>query len=469
MPYRRNALVRRLRTNSALTRISRLNSTIFALVTATTFGAALAYGTVHEPMIALFYLLCAVLVILWAVDGYRRGEIRLPTTPIQLPLLLFAGYAFLQGVPFGIRVDETGLSVPRTISVAPFESWQTASHLLMLLSFFAVAIVTIDSYERAKRAVAALTIFGAGFSFYAILQAVLSPDKIYGIYSPISGATPFGSFVNRHNYAALMEICISLPLGMLFAGAVEREKRLLYFVAVGLMGASLLVAGSRGGLVALLAAMLLIVLLTSRTRGRRSVVLKVALAVAIVAASIAGALFVGGETSLTRFADAARTEDLSSKRFEIWSGTISVIREHFPFGAGLGAFPQAFSRFDPGSGVYRAQQAHNDYLQVAADAGLIGVVLGIWFLYLFAYLGRRAVATSASVTKGLGVGAIAGLFAVLIHSLFDFVLHITAISAAFLYVLAVLIRLAQEASDSKAPQGAPSKPLRYAENVSQKT
>ena len=77
---------------------------------------------------------------------------------------------------------------------------------------------------------------------------------------------PFGSFVNRHNFAAFMEMAIAVPLGLMFVGAVQKDRRLLFITAIGLMGVALLLSGSRGGLVALLAEVFFLMILTTKTK-----------------------------------------------------------------------------------------------------------------------------------------------------------------------------------------------------------
>ncbi|MBK9529950.1 MAG: hypothetical protein IPO41_16940 [Acidobacteria bacterium] len=221
---------------------------------------------------------------------------------LQLPLILLAIYAFIQTIPFGTYAEATGVAgIPRTISVEPFATQVTAMHMLFLAAFFGIVLASIDSAKRLQRIVAVLTIFGFIYAFFAILQSVLSPDKIYGIYKPQT-ATPFGSFVNRHNFAAIIELLIALPLGMLFSGALRPDKRLIYVVAAALMGTALLLSESRGGLVALVAEILLIVILTTRLRGTKQLVLKAGLSILLLLAAVGGAIFVGGDTSLTRFA-----------------------------------------------------------------------------------------------------------------------------------------------------------------------
>lgn len=423
------------------------NKLAFVLMSVIVIFTTLAYGTVHQPIIALFYLMVVLAMIAWAVDSFRSGKIRFSRSRLQIPLLLLGLYAGIQIIPFGYYAEAGGLSgIARTISVEPFATQVTGLHMFLLSGFFAVALYCLNSAVRLRRLVSILTVFGFAYAFYAILQSVLSPDKIFGIYKP-QYATPFGSFVNRHDFAAVIEMLIALPLGMIFAGAIRPDKRLLYLVAVAIMGASLLLSGSRGGLVSLIASILLLIIMTTRSRGRREVALKVALSAVLVASAIGGAIFVGGETSLTRFADSAASEDVTSSRTEIWSVTLKVISEHLPMGVGLGAFGQAYTKFDSASGYERVEQAHNDYLQIVADAGLVGLAIGALFLFWFFQEGIRNSRSENTLRRGVAVGAFAGCFAILVHSIFDFVLHITAISVLFLTLMAILVASGRKFDD----------------------
>ena len=427
-----------------MTLLNRIN---FFLICALPIFTAIAYGTVHQPIIAFFYLVVTLMVCLWAADCFTGGTLRYSSSRLQIPLLLLAVYGLIQIIPFGTFNDASGVAnIPRTISLEPFATQTTALHILALAAFFSLSLVYFDSARRLRKVVTVITVFGFIYAFYAILQSVLSPNKIYGIYGPAS-ATPFGSFVNRHNFAALMEMLICLPLGLIFVGAVGRDKRLLYIVAIALMGSALLLSGSRGGFVALIAEIIILIILTSRARGRKNLVLKVAMSALLIAAAVGGAIFVGGETSLTRFADSATSQDITSNRTLIWGQTIKVIAEHLPFGSGLGAYAQAYTPFDPSSGFERVEQAHNDYLQILSDAGLIGLIIGVLFLYWFFKEGTANVRTKNTFRRGVAVGAFAGCSAILVHSIFDFVLHITAISVMFLLVMGVLIASGREFED----------------------
>jgi O-antigen ligase len=233
----------------------------------------------------------------------------------------------------------------------------------------------------------------------------------------------------------------------MFAGAVNRDKKLLYITGIGLMGVALLLSGSRGGLVAFLAQIVLLLILTVGSKSRSNAVLKTVLAVVLVAAIVGGSFFVGGESSLTRLAETAASQDITTDRAHIWRVTLDVITNNLPLGAGLGAFGVAYTAYDTYSGLERVEQAHNDYLQVLADAGLVGLVVGGLFLFLIIRLGMQASRSSNLFRRGVAVGAFSGIFAILVHSIFDFVLHTTAISILFLVLAGLLVAATRRYDD----------------------
>lgn len=415
------------------------NKFAFVLMCAIIVATTIAYGAVHQPIIALFYIAVALMLVLWAVDGVKSGAMRYSLSPLQIPLLGAAIYGFIQVFPFGSVADIGGIAgIPRTISLDPFATQVSALHFLALFIFLAVSIVLLDSASRLRRLVTVLTIFGSAYAFFAIIQSFLSPDKIFGIYERPFAAT-FGSFVSRNNFAAYIEMAASLPLGLLFAGAVSKDKRLLYITAIALMGISLLLSGSRGGLVAFLAGIVFLLILSVGAKRRGSMALKISLTLLLVVAIVGGGVFIGQETTLTRITETEEAKELTTNRAHIWRVTTEVIANNLPLGTGLGAFGVSFTRFDTHSGLERVEQAHNDYLQAMADAGIVGLGLGLLFLYFLFRAGLDAIRTKNTFRRGIAIGALTGIFAVLVHSIFDFVLHTTAISVLFLILIALLV------------------------------
>jgi O-antigen ligase len=420
---------------------------LFFLLCATLIFTTAAYGAVHQPIIAIFYLTAVIIVLLWAFDAFSSGVLRFNKSLLQIPLIAAFFYGILQIIPFGSLAETAVVAdIPRRISLDPFATEVSALHFLAVSIFFAAFLTYIDSAERLRKTVYTITIFGFVFAFFAILQAVLSPTKIYGIYEP-KFVVPFGSFVNRHNFAAYMEMTLGLPLGLIFASAIGRDKRLIYVTAIGLMGVALLLSGSRGGFVSLLAEIFFLLILTNKAKSSAQMAVKIGLSILLLAIIVFGAILIGGESSLTRFAETAASKNFSTDRTHIWSVTLSVIKNNLPFGAGLGAFGTAYTPYDSLSGLERVEQAHNDYLQVLADAGIVGLLLGAFFIYELFKTGLRNAKTSNKFRRGVAVGALAGCFAILVHSLFDFVLHTTAVAMLFVTLVSLIVVSASQFAD----------------------
>ena len=412
---------------------------IFVLLCVCIVFTTLAYGTVHQPTIALFYLMAAAMIVLWAFDSFLTGILRFNKSLLQLSLIGTFVYALIQIIPFGSLAETGGLSgIGRTISLEPFWTQMFAFHFLALFFIFATSLTFLDSANRVRKMTTLITVFGFAFAFFAILQWVLSPTKIYGIYE-VQFAQPFGSFVNRHNFAAYMEMAIAVPLGLIFSGAVQRDKRLIYVTAIGLMGIALILSGSRGGLVSLLAEIVFILILTAKTRGSSQIALKIGLAVLLIGVIVGGSMLIGGESSLTRIAETSASNDISTNRTHIWNVTLQVIKNNLPFGAGIGAFAAAYTPYDTMNGIERVEQAHNDYLQILADAGIVGLLLAGFFVYGLFRTGLKNIKTDNILRRGVAIGALAGCFAILVHSLFDFVLHTTAVTVLFLILASLVV------------------------------
>ena len=104
---------------------------LFFLLAATIVLTALAYGTVHQPTLALFYLTAAIVIVLWAIDGFQSGALRFNKSLLQIPLAAAFLYALIQIVPFGSWAETAGVAgIPRTISLDPFATRVNALHFL---------------------------------------------------------------------------------------------------------------------------------------------------------------------------------------------------------------------------------------------------------------------------------------------------------------------------------------------------
>jgi O-antigen ligase len=413
--------------------------------------SALAYGTVHYWALALFNLGGLTILVLWVIDGFQLGSLRINRNLLQLPLL----GALVLGVVQLLPLRSGGLL--NTLSLDPNSTKLVIVQLASLLVYFAATLVFVDTPHRLHLLVRTIMIFGFLLAIFGLTQSFTSPTKVYWMRE-LNQSTAFGPFINRHHFAGYMELTISLPLGLLLAGSIDKEKRLLYLFLAGMMGVALVMTASRGGIISLVAEIVFLVIVTAlwRKQGERrrvassrlkGLAMRVALAGALIVGLFMGVVLLGGEFSLNRFIDSVNTDDPTTGRAHFWSVTLDIIKANPIAGTGLGAYGVIYTRYDTRNGLYRLEQAHNDYLQVFSDAGVVGGVLAFSFVVMLFYRGFKRAKSRDDFRRGVALAALGGCFAVLVHSFFDFTLHTTSNALLFL-VLAALATMNGRVEDA---------------------
>lgn len=422
--------------------------------------SALAYGTVHYWALGLFNLGGLTILVLWVVDAWQLGNMRVSRNVLQLPLLGALVLGLVQLLPLGSVANDAALAigVSNSLSFDPYATRLVLVQLATLLIYFSATLVFVDTPHRLHILVRTIMIFGFCLALFGMTQSFTSPTKVYWMRE-LNQSTAFGPFINRHHFAGYMELTIALPLGLLFAGAVDREKKLLFIFIAGLMGVALVMTASRGGIISLVAEVVFLAIVTAiwrkhreegprRTSRLKSVAVRAGLAAALLVSLFIGVLALGGEMSINRLiVDSVNTNDPTTGRAHFWAVTLEIIKAHPFLGTGLGAFGVVYTRFDSRNGLFRLEQAHNDYLQVLSDGGIIGAALALAFVGLLFYRGFVRAKSRDDFRRGIALASLGGCFAVLVHSFFDFTLHTTSNALLFL-VLAALATINGRVEDA---------------------
>ncbi len=411
--------------------------------------SALAYGTVHYWALALFNIGGVTILLLWVVDAWTLGNLRINRNSLQLPLIGLIVLGLVQLLPLrsvGSR-GATTIGLANSLTLDPNSTRLVLVQLASLLIYFAATLVFTDTPHRLRVLVRTIMVFGFLLAIFGLTQSFTSPTKVYWIRE-LNQSTAFGPFINRHHFAGYMELTIALPLGLLFSGAVEKEKRIIYLFIAGLMGVALVMTASRGGIISLVAEILFLVVVTAiwrkpseRRRVKKYHRLKrvagrLGMAGALLFGLLLGVILLGGEFSINRFIDSVNTDDPTTGRAHFWAVTVDIIKAHPFLGTGLGAFGVIYTRYDSRNGLYRLEQAHNDYLQIFSDAGIVGAFIALCFVALLFYKGFSRARSRDDFRRGVAIAALSGCFAVLVHSFFDFTLHTTSNALLFLVLAA---------------------------------
>ena len=435
----------------------------FLLLCVAIILSALAYGTVHYWALAVFFLGAVLMLILWLIDGWTLGKIRISRNVLQLPLLGMLLLGLIQLLPLRTS-DDIGISsvaFVRSVSLDPYSTRFILIQVTALLIYFSASLVFIDTPKRLRLLVRTITIFGFFLAIFGLTQS-FTTSKVYWIRE-LPQSQPFGPFINRHHFAGYMELALALPLGLLFSGSLEKEKRFIYLFAVGLMGVALIMTNSRGGLISLIAEIIFLVAVggfrrgnkkrkaPQKTSGFKTAAIRAGLALAMVLVAFGAVTWLGGDNALTRLLGSLNTDDPTTGRAHFWAVTVDIIKTHPILGIGLGAFSVVYTRYDSRNGLFRLEQAHNDYLQVLSDGGIVGAALGVVFIIGLFRLGFARRESHDDFRRGVATGALAGCFAVLVHSFFDFTLH-TPSNALLFLMLAALATMNGRLEDAPTPR-----------------
>ncbi len=418
------------------------------VITVTPMLAMLGYGSVDVWSLIPLSALTCLLLVLWAADSLKRKEFRFSTSTLQLPIVALILIGCLQLLPLGnsgVSTELLGIQASSSLSLDPFATRLFTIRLFLLLLFFAAALAYFRGKRRVQYVTIAVIIFGGIMAFAGILQRLTSPDAIYGL-RPTPQAIPFGPFVNQHHFAAFMEMTIGLALAGVFGGTVDRDKRPLFAIALALMMIAVIMTGSRGGAVSVLAVIAAVIAgvwsaeKVGGTTGQRKFGVRLILGSALLlVVSGTGVLFLSGADPLVRGVGLQGAQaDFTSGRMHFWSVAIKIFLEHPIIGAGFDAFGVAFTKFDTWNGYFRVEQAHNDYLQILADGGILAFLAVAAFVILLVKRGLQVTLRSTSPgRRTVAIGALAGCVGILVHSMFDFPLR-TASNSYFFLLLAAL-------------------------------
>ena len=421
------------------------NKSIFVLLFVIPIIAVLVYGSTDVWALLLFAPFFSVLGGSWIVRSWRNGVFKINTDTIQLPLLGLLILGVVQLLPLSDSgVPPGALSIPASnaISLDPYWTRIFLVRVVGYIIFLAAALTFIDSAGRFRKAVAVLITFGGALAFIGILQKLASPDAIYGVLKTAQ-AIPFGPYVNQHHFASLMVLLSGVAISHLFGNGVTRQVKLLIAISALIMAISVPLTSSRGGMISYFA-MLLVSGWAYFDRGEKTTsktwlpVFGAVAAVAVIAVGVV--FFLGGADSLLRGVGFQNTsDDISSGRLHFWSIAWKIFTANPVFGAGLDAFGAAFTQFDTRSGAYRVEQAHNDYLQMLADGGIVGFALLIAFIFLLIRKSlTRVRECSNDFVRTTVIGGLAGCIGILVHSFFDFPLRTAGNAFFFLLVVGVM-------------------------------
>jgi O-antigen ligase len=331
---------------------------------------------------------------------------------------------------------------------------------LVAVFFLVVALTT--SRKRLNCLLLVLAGVGIAEAFYGLILYFSGSDM--GLWNPgHMPTTVSGTFINQNHFAGMMELTISVVIGLVLAEgelhggrrgatsfawrltelALSRRGILIFFLVV--MISALIMTTSRGAIGALVVAISGTFLLAARKRRFWSSNFRVGLVlICLVVVSMAW-------LGTGKFFEKVRESGIESNRGDLREVSYRMFKDNPIVGTGVGTYRWAFPVYKDGrfgSGFY--EHAHNDFLEILTEQGSLGFLLIFGAIFaVLCRIGRALMRRHDPLMRGALFAGFAGCSSLLIHGLVDFNLQIPA-NASYFFVLLGIGLVASNLEGSEA-------------------
>jgi O-antigen ligase len=433
----------------------------------------LPLGSNREWSWTLCALLAAGLTLLWALArGWRGGEITRFVHPAISALFLIAcGWVLVQAsgwVPAGWKhplwletASVLGIDLPGKVSLSA-EDGYTA--LMRLLGYALVFFLTFQLARERSRARAMLGWLVAAGLAYGVFGLVVfwsdySPDWLFRGKALLHDVR--STFVNRNHFATWQGLTLLSAVALFYLGMARTERRpyelptdratsIENFILkawqpltiVLLMATALVLTHSRGGFIATLTAVLVLLALLDS----HSAVKKLSARIVVLSAlAVFGlAFYLTSEVLLDRF---ERTDITTQQRVIVFENVQHGIAENPLLGFGYGTFADSFRLYDRIERPVHYDRAHNTWLENLFELGMpaaMALFLALGGLVVTCLKGvRRRHREWAFPALGVAASVLVG-----VHALFDFSLQIPAVAILYACIMGIGCAQSESSLDS---------------------
>ncbi len=398
----------------------------------------LAFGGMSPSSFLVIQGLTVVALALWIVRFWVQHPFRLLWPPICWAALAFLLYAVAR-----CRLVEV-----------EYVGRQQLIHVLVYGALFFVALNNLNRKNSANYV--SLTLIAVGFvlALFAIFQFATHYPLIWGVHrlDQYMGRGS-GTFINPNHLAGFLGLTIPLALAYTVMSRFSATVKVLLAYSAVTMLAGVVVSVSRGGILAVLIALVVfcVVLFVQRDFWKSALVI-----LCILAALAAGAAS-QFESVQKRFSEAFKNDKATDDRQFYWAAAWQLFQRDVAWGVGPGHFDVEFPSVRPWRVQARPQYVHNDYLNALCEWGVTGMAIiaaACGLLYwsvaqVWRSLSKpsRESGSKFSDRSAFVVGAGVGLLAVMIHCILEFNMQIAALAVTAVTLMALLAAQARFATD----------------------
>ncbi len=447
-----------------------------ATISALVLFTPLAFGAVHIWAYTIMELSIFGLLLLWSLKHFLLWrhkdsiKIEIPFAKVNIVLALFLVLIFIQMVPipseimrslFPKRYDFYMSILPsfegaRSISIYTHQTRVELFKFISYIGMFFLALSILDSRDRIKKVVLMVVIAGIIEAFLGIFQMLTKSNGIFWFWhSAYKRSGYFGSFVNPNHFATYMGMVTCMGIGLLisrprisFSSSNENwrhylsefeayiSKNILLIFLLTIMGTSIFLSLSRGGILCFLFTLVFIFILQGFRASRKKRIV-----IVITGLIFAFLIWIGIDPIIKELSTLFKLTRASPDRPIAWKDSFRIIKDYPLMGVGWGNFRNIFPLYKSPMLHSFWYHAHNEYVEYLVDVGIIGFVLfyGCLFSCLFIII-KRWFRRTEVFSIGITLGGISAILLLLMSNMVTFNLHIPCIAFLFFLVLAIIMR-----------------------------
>jgi len=408
-------------------------------------GEAVTYrfNSFLVPKEAVTQLAMTIMVCYWLVNAVWKGSFRFRTSPVLLPVAVLTALA--------------GVSV--LWSPTPHSSAVEFTKLATVFVFFFIVVSVFFHGREFRLGLNAIFLSGVIVSALSLIQLCGGLAHLFPRY-PGNPQRMYSTFGNDSGVAGYLLPVLPVGIGLLLASG-RKWAKWGYFIGLAVIGYAMLACQTRGVWLGACGALTFLLVSMLRRRELRTVLnahrvqILLALLLAVVSVIVQSSI-PGTSTGETDTLTRAKSSFVMSQpgvnlRAVFWGAALLMVADRPLFGFGLGSYTYYAQLYlgkfmvmlGPTSWLQPndldIETAHNDYVQLASELGVLGVGVLIWVIVVFCRsLGKPSHCLPNCTLRCLVLSAFSGLVGVAVFAATNFPFHIVTHALVFMFLLAVV-------------------------------
>ncbi len=383
----------------------------------------LARGSVQEWAIAIIHLITLSAVTSFMLDRCVKWEWKWVKTALNKPILALVILCVVSAV----------------FSIHRGSSLRAIILLINYLAIFYLVIFAINNKPRLLNFAYLIVSVGAFLSVFGIFKRFGYNPFSWWNYDDLKYSMDFlsATYGNHNHLAGYLEMVIPLTLG-LFLIDFRGGKLLLIIYLSFIMVTALILSLSRGGWMGFIFG----ISFFSYGLMKNYYFKKKRLFLGLIGSLLLLSIVILSSTPVVERAISILEKEGEADfyaRTVAWKGAIKMIADKPLLGTGPGTFSSGFTKYQPAGLSSHFTKAHNDYLHFIAEVGVLLIPIIIWMAIVFFREGFYKLRSPSRLIRGITLGAMSGVTAILFHSLIDFNLHIPANALMFTVLSALVV------------------------------